>query len=490
MFVDIDRRSSKFEKEQQKRREESKKKREREVRLQREQLERERIQVEQVEKRKIEQEEAERQRRALAAVERSLTGGISFTRTLIPYEIDGEDDKVILPEEALSELISQDAPSPMLFQINNGSKTSHCGVREFSAPPGAIGLPKKVLESLTDEPIPLFTNITIKYVRLSKCTYIKLQPKLNNFFEVGPVKLCLEQNLMYHSSITLGDRLTVWYRGKSYELIVVEVKTKESEDEDDTDGDGKEMDVDVSAYTKIAYTKVSDDAVAAVVLPIATVLPTAATLIDTDVEVDLDLSLESTDQASKTSALSAAASSSSSSSSSSYTPQRIGGVSSSRPESVFGFNAASFPSTSTSGTASSSSSSSSTTSSSSTANTGPSIDKTALSKEPDPNAEGVLRMKIKLPSGTTLMRRFSNQSPIYQLFLLVAVEMNLASQAAIESLQVSARFPSRNYKLSPSPEIQSTGGIGPNDVRLVHGEQTLSEVGLTASNEAIFVTMA
>ena len=99
-------------------------------------------------------------------------------------------------------------------------------------------------------------------------------------------------------------------------------------------------------------------------------------------------------------------------------------------------------------------------------------------------------MKIKLPSGTTLMRRFSNQSPIYQLFLLVAVEMNLASQAAIESLQVSARFPSRNYKLSPSPEIQSTGGVGPNDVRLVHGEQTLSEVGLTASNEAIFVTMA
>ena len=92
--------------------------------------------MEQVEKRKIEQEEAERQRRALAAVERSLTGGISFTRTLIPYEIDGEDDKVILPEEALSELISQDAPSPMLFQINNGSKTSHCGVREFSAPPG------------------------------------------------------------------------------------------------------------------------------------------------------------------------------------------------------------------------------------------------------------------------------------------------------------------------------------------------------------------
>lgn len=149
-------------------------------------------------------------------VERKLTGGVTFYRELRPYRIEGYDDKVILPEESLKALTEEDAfVGAMLFNIQCNGKASHCGVREFSAKEGTIGLPPKILDTMkckeySDLELHSLT-VLIKYVRLSKCTFIKLQPKLNRFFEVGPVKQTLEDNLRFHSTMTVGDELTIWY---------------------------------------------------------------------------------------------------------------------------------------------------------------------------------------------------------------------------------------------------------------------------------------
>lgn len=114
---------------------------------------------------------------------------------------------------------------------------------------GEVGLPDKVLASLGLKdlsPDELRTHtVHVKYIRLHKITYVKFQPILNKFFNLGPVKLVLEQNLRFHATLTLGDEVTVWHRGESYELRVTDIKPG-----------------------------------------------THGTLIDTDVEVDLDLSDE------------------------------------------------------------------------------------------------------------------------------------------------------------------------------------------------------
>jgi hypothetical protein len=463
MFA-LDSGPSKYEKEQQKRREELKRRKEKEVRLQKEQAERLEKQKELAIKRREEIDAEERRQQIAEDSERALTGGIGFLRTLKPFEIDGEDDKVILPEESLNELSQKDAfNGAMLFMLTNTSKVSHCGVREFSAPPGTIGLPKKVIASLTDEVVTLGTEISIKYVRLSKCTYIKLQPKLNKFFEVGPVKMCLEENLRFHSSITLGDRLTVWYRGKSYEMIVVELKTKDSDD--------AKMDVDVD----VDYDKAKDHVAERLRV---VERPLAATLIDTDVEVDLDLSLES---ATANSSVQEKAVQGSGVSTLSPSTAAVPSVFSTM--SNFQTTAAVASSASISSTAMDEDNTEA-------------IDKSELLVEPESTAADVVRMKIKLPSGATVVRRFSTTYPIYQLFLFCAIEMNLGTRGAMaRRLQLSARFPSRNYKLSSPSLTPAKRDFDPHvDLvdtdRVVDPLHSLAEVGFNSNNEAIFVTMA
>ena len=120
MDFDLNSRSSRLEKEQQKRRDNAKKKLEAERRLVEEHDKLQRKLAFEAAARK---EEAERliQEKYFQEQERlQLTGGIDFTIDgLIAYQIEGEDDKVVLPENCLHDLINQDAPSkgPMLFQL-------------------------------------------------------------------------------------------------------------------------------------------------------------------------------------------------------------------------------------------------------------------------------------------------------------------------------------------------------------------------------------
>lgn len=226
-MIDLDLRSSKLDKEQQRRRDEAKKKREREIALQKEQARREQELALRAAQKREEDERAELERQLAEAEEQRITGGIHFTHILRAYQIDGEDDKVILPEDCLTELTQQDAftRGAMTFQLKYTYQSkvliTHCGVREFSAPAGSIGIPKKVLDSFSSINLEEHCAMEIKYVRLSKCTFAKLQPKHNNFIEVGPVKMCLEENLRFHTTLTVGDVLTVWYRGELYACSTV-----------------------------------------------------------------------------------------------------------------------------------------------------------------------------------------------------------------------------------------------------------------------------
>ena len=120
MDFDLNSRSSKLEKDQMRRRDEAKKKLERERRLIEEQKRKEAEILNNIIIKKQEAEAIEQMRREQENIEMILTGGVNFKMSnLSYYRIDGEDDKVILPEEALQQLINQDASTkgPMLFEI-------------------------------------------------------------------------------------------------------------------------------------------------------------------------------------------------------------------------------------------------------------------------------------------------------------------------------------------------------------------------------------
>ena len=130
MNFDLDLRSNRLEKEALKRREEARKKREKELasKANVQRMDEELRELNQ--KRKLEAEELEIERQRLEDEERQLTGGIDYKETLSPLPIEGEDDKVILPESALQTLSSQDSfgKGAAVFQLtitNSGETVFH-----------------------------------------------------------------------------------------------------------------------------------------------------------------------------------------------------------------------------------------------------------------------------------------------------------------------------------------------------------------------------
>mmetsp|Transcript_10221 Transcript_10221/g.10294 ORF Transcript_10221/g.10294 Transcript_10221/m.10294 type:complete len:429 (-) Transcript_10221:330-1616(-) len=231
MDLDLMSRSSRWEKSINTEKEAAKRKREREVREKKRQEQLRRDEEEQARIRKLEKELAEERAEEERLLEYALTGGVNFKGEFIPQRIEeSEDDKVILPQSALEVLNRQDALSngPLIFRIHVegvNKKITHCGVREFTATEGTIGLPSKVIDSLYLESQSLDSlKIIVKYVRLPKISYVKLQPKQHQFSNVGPVKLVLEENLQKHTTLSIDDIVTVWYRGKSYSMRVVEIR--------------------------------------------------------------------------------------------------------------------------------------------------------------------------------------------------------------------------------------------------------------------------
>ena len=243
---------SKWEKEQAVRREKLKKKKAEEDAAKARYAEQEQNLARLAEKRRLEEEEKTAERESARLAEDQLTGGISMRDVLSVRRVEeGEDDKCVLPESWLTSLSEKDAISrgAMMFRLElqpqnmqkrphpvvaaqiegQEMRRTHCGVREFTGDEGTVGLPDKVLASLglegmsSEALIDAARRVDIRYVRLPKIKLVKFQPVLNRFFNLGPVKLVLEQNLRFHTTLSLGDLVTVWHRGMSYELRVADM---------------------------------------------------------------------------------------------------------------------------------------------------------------------------------------------------------------------------------------------------------------------------
>lgn len=174
---------------------------------------------------------------------------------------EGEGDKVLLPPSALDSLSRQDAVSmgPMFFELTCGADrnskeqvqggspapaaTTHAGVLEFVADEGTIGLPRKVMLSLLgDRQGPSGTgggsggdagedaertamlkklgSVTVRYVRLAKATFARVVPETVGLSQVSELRAMLEHNMQKHATLTVGDRMSVWRRGKEFGLKV------------------------------------------------------------------------------------------------------------------------------------------------------------------------------------------------------------------------------------------------------------------------------
>jgi hypothetical protein len=407
--MDFDFRTKKLEKEAEERRKAAARKRDREAKLQRDQRAREEQLERQREEQRVKDEKAEAMRQEQLAAEFRRTGGITFSQIgLVPYEAEGEDDRVILSEGALTKLTEEDAITrgAMVFEIQDASShasaaPTHCGVREFSAAEETIGLPKKVIESLTKGGhLKDLTSIRIKYVKLPKVTSVKLIPENDLFFELTNIKLVLTDNLKLHATLTEGDMLTIWYRGKAYSLTVSEVLPEPFGTLIDTDVE-VEFETQAQADTRKAAAKAVATAPAA----------PAATSSAMDVDAGEKTAVAKHSPVSTASAITNGASSSSEST-----------MLVSQPPS------SSVPS------APSSSSSSSSSSSAAAATATISTEAEVLPPEPEAASTGVVHIRIRTPQGKTLNRRFLNVESVRFLFQYISA----AAEIPPENLQLSS----------------------------------------------------
>ncbi|XXG67866.1 hypothetical protein AAC387_Pa06g1110 [Persea americana] len=238
-----------------------------ELRAAKEKLEREQRQRKERATRKLEREkkakaESSRQREAIEAAQRSrrldaaraellanqqmeeslLVGkGVVFYRVLeaVPYQ--GYGDKIKLPPSCFTELSDQGAldKGPMYFRLSKiyqdteaseqqNQKNTHSGVLEFTAPEGSVELPSHVWSNLfpaTSQNTPL---IEVRYVRLPKGTYAKLQPDGMGFSDIPNHKAVLETSLRQHATLSEGDMVSVSHGDLNYKLQVLELKPSSS----------------------------------------------------------------------------------------------------------------------------------------------------------------------------------------------------------------------------------------------------------------------
>ena len=268
--------------------------------------------------------------------------------------------------------------------------------------------------------------MSIKYVRLSKITYVKLQPTFNQFFKVEQVKMVLEENLKFHSTLTIGDILTVWYRGKAHPLKVVEMKPFEK-----------------------------------------------GILLDTDVEVDLDNSLENKSQKNTED----------------NSPTRMSSNLSNQSKGMGSHSGHRLSSNTSSSSPSSSSSSAifnQTQPSPGLENVPKNIPMNVpkdeefservfqsplenLPSEPEVDADDVVSIRVRMPAGNTINRRFYRRQPLSHLFEFASSEMKVEKKV----LQLSTRFPNRVFTLNE---------MEPFDVSFV-------EAGITASQEMFLASV-
>ena len=165
---------------------------------------------------------------------------------------DDDGDRVLLPISALQKLEGERAlgsaasGTPMAFELTTreGGRT-HAGVLEFSAPEGTICLPRKVAECLgavidSDSDDGFVQRVVVKYVALPKGASVTLQPRGSSFVDDVSadwrgVKGVLEASMRAHSTLSVGDWLTVEHAGRRHDVDVVALEPADAVSTIDTD---------------------------------------------------------------------------------------------------------------------------------------------------------------------------------------------------------------------------------------------------------------
>ncbi|KAL9246965.1 hypothetical protein vseg_020443 [Gypsophila vaccaria] len=168
-------------------------------------------------------------------------GGIIFSRVLEAVPYSGVGDKIKLPPSCFTELSDQGAfdKGPVYFRLsiagqestsdkNEGHGVTHSGVLEFTAEEGCVALPPHVWNNLLPSEELTTLLIEVKYVRLPKGSYAKLQSDEVAFLDVPNHKAVLETTLRQHATLSQNDVITVRYGELMFKLHVLELKPSSS----------------------------------------------------------------------------------------------------------------------------------------------------------------------------------------------------------------------------------------------------------------------
>ena len=123
---------------------------------------------------------------------------------------------------ALEQLNPQNAldMGALAFELTAGDKKTHCGVLEFTAQEGSIGLSPTTARSLMNAQGEV-GKVAIRYVRLSRGKKVVLEPLGSGFGERQiDFKELLEKSLKLHTTLTDGDILLVRQGGQTFNVAV------------------------------------------------------------------------------------------------------------------------------------------------------------------------------------------------------------------------------------------------------------------------------
>ncbi|KAG7399946.1 Ubiquitin fusion degradation protein UFD1 [Phytophthora boehmeriae] len=262
MELDLNSRNAKWNREQNKRRDQAKRKIETERRKRLAAAKaHEELEAQQAQKRIERLEEQERQQQQ-ALEEQRLTGGIRYLQSLRPVPTAGDGDKITLPVSALEELNPQNALELGVFTFelsfehdrekeDGERRTTHAGVLEFVADEGTVGLPPKVAASLFQHTKQLPETVRVRFVRLEKGKFASLQPRGDGFGDRQiDFKHMLERSLKTHTTLTVGDVLFVRHGRETFEVVVKELKPEPAVNILNTD-----LEVDITPSEAVAQEK-------------------------------------------------------------------------------------------------------------------------------------------------------------------------------------------------------------------------------------------
>ena len=177
-----------------------------------------------------------------ARVEFERTGGFKFEAFLRGVPTAAEGERLVLPPSVLEVLEAQgalDPTRPLAFEVaavdpasGVAVETTHCGVLEFTAAEGTVGVPPQAALSLTKaRGVAALAELSlrVKFVRLPAPakSSVRLQPRGAGFHDQGQdvvsldLKATLTRLLSRHTCLTQGDWLALRHDKRTYALRVV-----------------------------------------------------------------------------------------------------------------------------------------------------------------------------------------------------------------------------------------------------------------------------